>query len=78
MQLFQLKWKVEHWLKAKLFLVLLKIKEDLNIKEIPLKDIIFDQFFTNILPKSWDNTPCNTCARTCGNEYRTYRDRQQL
>ena len=54
------------------------IKEDLNIKEIPLKDIIFDQFFTNILPKSWDNTPCNTCARTCGNEYRTYRDRQQL
>lgn len=55
-----------------------EIKQDLNIKEMKLKDIIFDQFFTNILPSSWNTKPCNTCSRTCGAEYRTYRDREQL
>lgn len=54
------------------------IKDDLNVKHMKLKDIIFDQFFSNILPSSWNNSPCNTCVRTCGHQYRTYRDRQQL
>jgi MoaA/NifB/PqqE/SkfB family radical SAM enzyme len=54
------------------------MKEELNVRKIKLKDIIFDQFFTSILPGSFKSNPCTTCVRTCGNEYRTFRDRQQL
>ena len=53
-------------------------KEDLNIKEIPLKDIVFSQYFKKTLPASWELQPCNTCTRVCGVDYRTYRDREQL
>lgn len=42
------------------------MRSTINCIEYPLQECIDDGWFTNIIPSSFENKPCKTCARICG------------